>query len=248
MNTTSKHEVRVDVKANDAASKNFSSIAGSAMKLGAAFLGVRQVVGFLSSSFQAFEKQALAVSKLRIALRNVGQEADLSGLQKFASDIQNITIVGDEATLEMMQLGVSLGLTGDTLRAATIAAIGFHTTMDWDLKTSMVNVAKAAQGNVMMFQRYGIVTKEARTEAEKFQQVLNKGLDGFKMQQDGIDQTIKSVEQMKNAWGDMKESLIQFIATYNDSVVTKTLGDLAMLMRSKKGFKEFGEYGERVWA
>ena len=64
----------------------------------------------------------------------------------------------------------------------------------------------------MMFQRYGLVTNEAKTQAEKFQQVLNKGLDGFKLQQDGINETIKGVEQLKNSWGDFKESFAEAIA------------------------------------
>ena len=206
-----KHSVDILINAKN---RSAGVLKKAAMTLGMYF-GARAMWSMAKSSVQAFGVQELAVNQLSAALDNLGAggQAAMADMQQYASSIQSMTTIGDEATLGVMALGASMGgMSGDTLQAATKAAIGFSKSLGMDMKAAMTLVAKAAQGNTQTFTRYGIQLDETLTDQEKFTEVLRRGAEGFKMAQAEADTTSGKLTQLSNAWGDVKESMGAAIA------------------------------------
>jgi len=221
------HSVNVMIKARDEASKKFGKIGRSAGSMGkmfrtaaaaaGAYFGIRAIKNFTAESIRAFGVQETAVRHLTDALANVGAggAAAMMDMQAFASQLQQLTTIGDETTLEIMSLGASMGnMSGQTLKAATTAAIGFSKSLGMDVKAAMTLVAKAAQGNTQSFTRYGIQLDETMTDQEKFQEILTRGADGFKIAQGETETFTGKMAQLSNTWGDFKETIGEALATY----------------------------------
>lgn len=220
-----KQSVDIILKAHDKASKKFGKVGKSAKGLSGvfkglgvavgAYVGVRALKSFVSDSLAAFGQQETAVQHLSDALTNLQSKSELEGLKKFARELQNVTTIGDETTLEIMALGASMGnMSGDTLKAATTAAIGFSKSLGMDMKAAMTLVAKAAQGNTDTFTRYGIMLDKNMTDAEKFQAILEKGAAGFAMAKGETETYTGKMQQLSNTWGDFKETIGEAISSY----------------------------------
>lgn len=181
----------------------------------AVYFSARAIIGGVRESLDAFGRQELAVAKLHQALVTLGggAEEQLPALQAYASEIQKATTVGDEAVLELMQLGASLGrLAGEDLKDATKAAIGFSKAYGIELKAAMTLVAKAAQGNVSALTRYGIMLDKTMTQEEKFQEIMRLGADAFKVAEAEADTYQGRLEQLRNAVGDLAEAIGEQLA------------------------------------
>jgi len=215
-----KSKVDIVIKARDQASKKFGKIGGASKRLaasfkslavaGAAFLGARALFRFGKESIELFNRQELAVNQLTAALENLGEATteDILDMLQFASQVQRMTTIGDEATLEIAALGASMGgLSGKGLKQATIAAIGFSKSLKIDMKAAMTLIAKAAQGNSDSFSRYGIQLDKNMTAQEKFQVVLAKGAEGFKLAEAETETFGGKLDQLSNIWGDLQEKI-----------------------------------------
>jgi hypothetical protein len=214
------HSVDVLIKARDHASKQFGAVGKSALSMGsmikraaaiaATYITVRGVVNFTKSSLESYARQEAASVSLAKALELLNKKAELPMMEKFASSIQSVTEYGDEAVLEIMQLGASIGkLSGLELQRATKATIGLSKAYGIDLKASMLLVGKAAAGNTSAMTRYGIQLDEGLSAAEKFNEVLKIGEKNFKLAEAATNTYAGKVTQMKNAIGDVKEAIGQ---------------------------------------
>jgi len=220
------HSVDIVIRARDEASAKFGHIGKAAGGMGSmirqaamavgAYISVREIVSFASSSVKAFAESEMAVKHLSDALTNLGLDSKsaMMGMQEFARQIMQATVIDDEATLEMMALGASMGkLSGQTLKAATAAAIGLSKAYKIDLETAMRLVSKAATGNTTTLAKYGIKLDESMTAQEKFNEVLKIGIDNFTLAQGEIETTAGKAAQLSNAWGELKESIGKAIVT-----------------------------------
>jgi len=216
----STQAVNVVVTARDKASKKFARIGKSATGMGgmirkaaamaAVYLGGRAIKNFLASSVEAAGRQEMAVKGLSDALELLGKNNSraIESARNFAAEMQSITISGDEAILEVMTLGATMGkLSGEQLQDATKAAIGLGKAFKMDTAMAMRLVAKAAQGNTDTLTRYGIVLDSTLSTEEKFQKVLELGVSQFKLAIGETDTYRGAIQQMKNAVGDLKEKI-----------------------------------------
>lgn len=214
------HSVNVLVKARDEASKKFGRIGqaaggmGGMLKKAAVAAGVyfsaRAIKGFVTESLELYGRQEKAVKSLTDALDLLGRggRQNMADMQQFASSIQKITVHGDEAVLEIMTLGASIGkLSGEKLQQATKAAIGLSKAFGMDLTASMKLVARAAVGDTASLTRYGIKLEQGLTSQEKFNRVLQIGVKNFKLAEGETSTFTGAIEQAKNAVGDLKEIL-----------------------------------------
>lgn len=217
--------VNVVIVAKDEASSVFKSIGASAEGLGsilkraagiaAGAFSVAAIINFGRSSLAAYGESEKATMKLKNALEGLGasSKSTLGDLQAFSKQIQAVTTVSNTTAVGLMSVGVNLGkMSGDTLKAATVAAIGFSKSMGMDVKTAMLLVSKAANGNTEAFRRYGVVLPESMSQADKFTAILEKGAQGFKLATAEADTYAGATDQLGNAWGDVKESTGQAIA------------------------------------
>lgn len=219
--------VDILVKARDHASATFGKV-GIAAKIMSGALTSVAVVGAAAAaaglliagktaldSVKAYMESEKAVNGLEAALDILGKKSESASMQAFAESIQNVTTADDEAVIGMMKLGASIGnMSGDTLKRATVAAMGLSKAYGMDLESAMTLVSKAAVGNTAAMGRYGIVFKDGATDAEKFNQVIEMGATKFKMAEAETATFSGRLTQIGNLWENLKERLGQYLTSF----------------------------------
>ena len=154
-------------------------------------------------------KQEKSQFLLAAALKATGQEADalMPKFKAFASNIQKVTVHGDEDTLMLMQLMTSLGVTSDQLENATKHAIGLAAATDRDVKSMGMYIALAQQGETTMLRRYIPALRAATSQTEEMAIITRVSAGGFKIAQAAAETTAGKLAQMKNAIGDVFEKI-----------------------------------------
>jgi hypothetical protein len=193
------------------------SILGSIKKLMLAITAVVAATTILS--IRAWGKQEEAVEGLRAALAASGQEVDknLERLKKEAAAIQKITRVGDEQTLELMQMAAAMGVTADQLDDVAKAAIGFAANMGQEVKPEMVRyIALAKQGEFTMLQRYVPAIRKATTQQQKMAELQRFVNEGWEKEQALAKTQRGYLLQLRNALGDVLEQFGRILTTGNE--------------------------------
>lgn len=198
------------------ASEQFKAFTTQLAKIGAvssaAFAGITAI---LKKSADAYAEQERAVAKLNAALK--AQEAYTDALsrelQAFASQMQQVTIFGDEAIEEAMAIMVTFDLTGEKLKQATKAALDLASAYDMDLSTAAFLLGKAYEGVTDTLTRYGIILDENIDKNKKFDEVIKRINEKLGGQSEIIGNTLYgSLEKAKNAFGDLFETIGQMFA------------------------------------
>ncbi len=213
-----KNSVDILVKARDEASKQFGAIGRSVAGMGkmiaaagaaaAVYFSAKALKDAFKDTLDSYAKQEAAVIKLGKALDLLGKKNQIKNMSDFATEMQKITVYGDEVILELMALGASMGkLSGSDLQDATKAAIGLSEAFNIELSAAMTLISKAAQGNTSALSRYGIKVDDTLTSQEKFNSVLKQGIAMFPMAQAAAQTFSGSITQMKNAIDDAKEEI-----------------------------------------
>jgi len=178
-----------------------------------AFVGVQQglqsILGTLRGSVKAFLEQEKADKMLEASMKNLGSfsQTAFEGMKKFASEIQKVTVIGDETTEQIMALGMNMGVSADHIKEATKQAIGLSKAYKFDLNTSMRMVALARQGDFNLLKRY-IPELRKTNDLTKLQAIYTKkAADGFKLAQAETETYAGKIQQLKNAWGDFQEKI-----------------------------------------
>ena len=196
------------------ATMTMSQRIGSSLKsMRAGFLtatvAVTGVVLALKKVVAVTDVQLKAEAKLRGALKQSTNKADeyYASLTKLASEIQGITTVGDEVTLGIMQLGLSMGVSAEKIGLASKEAIGLSKAMDINLKSAMKAVARARQDDFAMLERYIPEIRSATTATDK-NAVATKKLGEFFELAMAEAQTLGGIwTQVSNAMGDSTEEI-----------------------------------------
>lgn len=151
-----------------------SSFSKFKMGLAGVATGLAAVIAASWSAVKAYMESETAVSRLNIALRNQGQ--DVSKVSKeltaYAAELQKTTTFTDEAIVGAMSLMTSFGLSGETLKRTTKAAMDLSQGLGIDLHTASMLLSKAYQGNTEALSRYGIKVDESIPKALKFEAIM----------------------------------------------------------------------------
>lgn len=161
----------------------------------------------VAASIVAYRGQEEATNSLNQALLNQGiYSKELSAsYQKMASELQNVTTYGDEAIVAAQaQMQAHLGQTHIT-KQLTMAVLDFATAQKMDLKSAAEVVGKSIGTSTNMLGRYGIEVSTTATNSEKLTQVMQGLNSKFGGQAQAAAQGLGSLEQMKNAMGDILE-------------------------------------------
>lgn len=236
-------------KTTDAAKKGAgeSGDAFSAMgkKIGGVFASLaalKAVFSFFTESVQLANENARAVNTLSAAYQAVGYTAQgaLKQAQDFATKMQNLTGIADEAFLNAQRLLANFGVVGTKAQEAIQAAYALSIGKSMDFASAMDLVAKAAAGQTSALTRYGISIGDNVKEGEKFDAVLSQINSHFgATAQAAMGDTITKTNALKQSWGDFKE---QVGAGLNDGlspildILTKAVGVLNV------AFKKAGVY------
>jgi len=128
-------------------------------------------------------------------------------MKRYAAEMQNQTIYGDELILSQMAYGKNLGITTEQIKDATTAAIGLAAKYRLELNSAMMLVGRAALGQTQMLTRYGIVLDETLDPQDKFNALLKIGADNFYLAQSETKTAAGAMAQFKNNVGDLGEEI-----------------------------------------
>jgi len=174
----------------------------------AAWAGIRGIVGWFAESISMAAKNARAVNMLAAAYQNVGltSAGAIDAAKKFASEMQNLTGIADEAFLDGQRLLANYGVVGAKAQEAIRAAYALSVSQGMDFESALMQIAKAAAGSTAALSRYGIVLGDGVKEGEKFDAVLKQINDRFGASAQATmgDMTTK-VNALRQEWGDFRE-------------------------------------------
>jgi len=207
--------------------KQKKSILSVKNAIGAVFMGaaIRKVISIGSDLIASAKQQADAESHLEAAMRSRGvytREA-LDDLKAYASQMQRVTTIGDEMSIRVMAQLQAFGLTNEEIKRATRIAADFNA-RGKDMVSIAELIGRAKTGEIGMLTRYGVQLTDAEKKAKDFNVVLERMESLHKGAATALAQTpVGKLQQMANAWGDIKETLGFGIA---DAIaqVTKNIG------------------------
>lgn len=261
-------------KAGDASAKageqgkgGFENMALGIGKAVAAFAAIKGAIDFFASSVTAANENARAVNTLAAAYQAVGYTASgaMKQAQEFATKMQSLTGIADEAFLNAQRLLANYGVVGVKAQEAIQAAYALSIGRNMDFATAMDVVAKAAAGQTQTLARYGIQIDKNTESGAKFDAVLAQINERFgATAQAAMGDSTTKLNALKQSWGDFKE---QVGAGLNEGLVpavdflTKAVGWLNQAFKSlsagwavtfdwlftalqgvKAGFLTLGEY------
>ena len=173
--------IKAIIEAQDRATPKINKLRGAFIALGtvisAAVIGrgIRALTRGIGEAVDAAAIQEQAEVTLAQAIRQTGESYRevLPELKAYASQLQDLTGVGDEAILKSQALLVSIGqLEGEGLKRATRAALDLSAAIGVDQRTAFDLVAKAAAGYTGTLSRYGIIIDQSLPQSEKFAAAL----------------------------------------------------------------------------
>lgn len=191
--------------------KGFTASLGSmAMKLGPVALALVSVnkalsltVDLMKSSVEEYKGQVAADAELRNALGYTSR-----GLQKYASDLQNVTLFTDDATLSSMALISSFVKDEAQIKALTKAAQDLATAKKMDLNSATNILMRSVVAGTDNLKQYGISVKDAADQEGRLKAIVEGVNQAYGGRAEALAATpVGKIEQMNNALADMQEQL-----------------------------------------
>jgi len=172
------------------------------------------IVGFLGASTKAFTKQEDAERKLAAAIGATGGAVDsnMTRFKSFASEIQRLTVVGDETVLSLLQIATAQGLSADSSERAAKNAIALQSAFGVNAESAIRMTAALEQGDATMLRRYIPALKGVEDNAmavAKAQEILT---GAFSIAEAEANTFGGQVTQLKNAFGDFMEAIGSVVA------------------------------------
>jgi len=186
------------------------------MKLGgalAAAFSVGKILKFISSSIKAFDTQIQAEKKLEAAVRANGEavESTMINYKRWAAEIQRVSTVGDEATLDMLAVAQSMGVTGESAKLAVKEAIALGKAMGMNVQSAIRYTAALQAGDATMLRRYLPTLRSIEDEAEMTAKAHELLGNMFSQVTSEAQEGLGPAKQLGNAFGDMKEEIGELI-------------------------------------
>jgi len=160
-------------------------------------------------SVKAFDTQIQAEKRLEAALRSAGEftQATLKDFKEFAISLQNVTTVGDESTLKLLQVAKSMGLTNEQAKRAAKNSIALSKSMGINEQSAIRYTAALEQGDSTMLNRYLPTLRQVEDDSEraaKAQELLGQMFGAATAEaQSGLG----PLTQIKNTFGDLQEEI-----------------------------------------
>lgn len=224
--------------------------------LGSSIFSVKGLIAGLGTAFAANKlitaanTQEDAINRLNVALKTSGSfsEEASKDMQKFASELQKVSIFGDELILNQIALAKSFGATNEQAKTVATAAANVAAALGVDLETATRQVAQTLSGTSG---RLGLVVGDLRNlTAEQLK--AGKGLDVLAKKFAGaaagqVNTFAGATTQLSNTFGDLLEEL-GFIITTSPTFIgaiakaNEVFLDLQdVVKRNRDGIKSFIE-------
>lgn len=193
-------------KTNKKTTKSFMAMIPGPLKA-AVSIGVLIRVG--RDMIRAAEEQEQAEAKLNSAILATGRAGQISAVQlkDLASELQQVTLFGDEATISALAMTQQLAdLNQDQLKRITPLIQDFSAAMGVDLNTAANLVGKTLGSTTNALSRYGIVVDQTLSKSEEFDALVGQLDSKFGgMARSIADTSSGALTQFKNILGDVQE-------------------------------------------
>lgn len=202
---------------------SFKGMAKSALKLTGAYLGIKAVKDFASSSKEAAKAQYEAETKLQAVLKNTPGMAKnaYKHLGKYAEQQQRVGVIGDDIQIAGMQQLATYQLQENTLKTLApgmndlLAQMKGLNAVQGDSVNIGNMIGKVMNGQVGALSRAGINFSKAQEKVLKYGTEQEKAAALAKVLQQNVggvnkalaDTDIGSIKQANNLWGDYKENI-----------------------------------------
>ena len=206
--------------------RQFRSLRSEAHRLGT-IVGAIVSIATVKAATDAYVRQEQAIFQLEARIRSTGGAAGFSSeqLQGMARAIQKMTAFGDEAVIEMQSLLLTFTkIRGPIFKDAQMAVLNVATAMGIDLRSAAVQVGKALNdpvGQMSALSRQGIILSDSQKKLIKqlvemgdvagaqriiLQELSTEFGGSAKAAAEGLG---GSISQLKNAFGDLLETLVK---------------------------------------
>ena len=177
-----------------------------------------QLPRILSGAFTAVTNAAIvqedAINSLNAALKRSGSfsQAASDDFQRFASEIQSGSILGDEFILSQIAIAKSFGLTNEQVKEFISAASNASAALDRDFNSTLLQLLKSLGGTAGELVDYNSTLRDFTPEQLKAgaaAKLFNEQYSGAARSQ--INTTSGSLSQLGNSFGDLTEKIGFFI-------------------------------------
>lgn len=216
----------------------FKAVAAAAV---AAFAG-KQIIDGIKDVTNLASIQENAVNKLNTALKLAGDFSNDASqdMQQFASDLQSVTTLGDEATIEMLALSKAFGTTNEESKKLVEAAADLSAALGIPIETAVRNLGKTKGGLAGELGELVPALRGVEADALKAGAAIDIVAKRFAGAAKAARDTFAGgVTAASNAFGDLKEE-IGFVITQNPalrkviSTTEKLFGSLGTAVKSNR--------------
>ena len=244
LGTTAKKTSKKLNKMMDSYRAKANKASGAISKIGgalASIVGIGAITLFAKGSVDLAKKQLIAEIKLNAVLMNTKgmTQEKIKSIKLYASELQNLGVIGDEVTIAGVQQLGTFQLQAKTLKIL-MPAMGDLLAQTKGLNASQgdaVNIGnllgKVMTGQTSALSRVGINFSEAQKQVLKYgteQEKASTLAKVLKMNVGGVNEAlaktdIGKTQQTANAFGDMREEigkrLIPIIAKFSGALMRK---------------------------
>lgn len=197
-------------KANKGFADGLKSIAtssvGAVAGVTAAAAAIKKTVEALDECAAAYRVQVKAEKSLEIAAKNnpyLNSES-VYNLKKFAGELQNISEIGDETSLQVMAELAATGRTQEQIIEIMNAAANMAAVTGQDISSAAQQLSATLNGSAGALARtnsaIAALTKEELENGKAIKLVSNQ-------YKDAANETASIEAKLSNAWGDFKETI-----------------------------------------
>lgn len=182
-------------------------------KLGAAFsvaaVAIKATAKAIGETVKAYETQKKAEIQLEQAAKNNPylDSRSVKQLKQYASELQTIGTIGDEVLLPQMAQLASAGRTQEEIQKIMSAALDVSASGMMSLDSAVQQLNASYSGNVGMLGRQIGELKNLTKEELESGRAVDIIADKFKGMAAETAKATGTSEQLKNAWGDLKEEI-----------------------------------------
>lgn len=210
----------------------------------ATYFTATAIKGFVEDSVKEAIQADSAVLQLNntLALNGAYSQKAAEEMQEYVNSLEQLTGVGDEVINNGAALLAQIGrLSGQGLQRATGDALDLAKGLGIDVNTAFSLVAKASEGNVAAFSRFGMKIDDTGTKAQVFERVLQTiesrmhGIAGA-----AADTVIGALTRVTTNFGNMKEAIGEiFLQSGGFKAFLKVIADGIAAATAK--IQEFGK-------
>lgn len=207
----------------DKTSSSLKSMAKSAVSAVAAYVSVREIVNVTKECIEAANQQIRVEERLDQLMMNVQgtTKRAVDEVKNYAAELQTVTTVGDEVTIQGASQLATFQLQGDTIKKLLpslqdLAVSQYGVKVTGDQMQQMANLlGKVMTGNVGALTRYGVTMTDTQkkllktgSEASRAAMLVDVLGQNFGGLAERMAQTPEgAVIQLNNALGDLKEQM-----------------------------------------